>query len=119
MKFDFVTLYVKDMPASLHFYHQLLGLAILRRFPIENGEILFVGAEGQPAIELIASPDHANNHYSGFSVGIQVPSLDEATAALAAAGFPVIRGPVDAGAGARFSFVQDPNGIEVELIEYR
>lgn len=119
MKFDFVTLYVKDLAASLAFYHQLLGLTILRRFAIEGGEIVFVGANGQPAIELIASPDHAENTYSGFSIGIEVASLDEATARLAKAGFPVIRGPVSPGGGTRFSFIRDPNGIEVELIEYR
>ncbi|NLW78182.1 MAG: VOC family protein [Ruminococcaceae bacterium] len=119
MKFDFVTLYVKDMAASLEFYHQLLGLTILRRFSIENGEIVFVGANGQPAIELIAGPDNAQNTYSGFSIGIEVASLDEATARLGQAGFPVIRGPVSPDGATRFSFIQDPNGIEVELIEYR
>jgi lactoylglutathione lyase len=44
MKFCWSTLKVKDMEASLHFYRDVLGLKLERRFQAEGGtEIAFLG----------------------------------------------------------------------------
>lgn len=119
MGFDFATIYVPDLERSLRFYRDLLGLAVIRRHPIEDGELAFLGVAGQPSLEIIGGPAQAGHTYGGFSIGIAVASLEEATEKLAKAGHPVIRGPFSPGPGVRFSFVKDPDGIEVELIEYR
>lgn len=118
MHFDFVTIYTRDMDKSLAFCQELLGLSLLRRSAIENGEMAFLGVEGQPTIEIIAGPEHEKHDYSGFSLGIAVKSLDEATALLEKAGYPLERGPIAPGPGVRFSFFRDPDGIEIELIEH-
>jgi lactoylglutathione lyase len=118
MKFSMVTIYVKNMEKSLSFYHELLGLDIVRRKPYNDGELAFLGIAGQPNIELIYAPDFAGQtSYSGFSVGIEVDSLEAATERMKQAGFPRIRGPVSPSPGVSFSFFHDPNGVEIELIE--
>lgn len=118
MKFGFVTLYVQNLDRALGFYHGLLGLPVLQRHPAGAGELAFLGLTGQPSIELLYAPGTPPPTPNGFSVGIEVPSLDEATALLAQNGFPVVRGPLQPAPHTRFSFVRDPDGFEVELIEY-
>ena len=118
MKFSFVTIYVQDMDKSLEFYHNALGLGIVeRRFVDSGGEMAMVGEEGQPTIELLFDPVYAQNSYTGFSIGIEVESLDEAVAHLESYGCFVVRGPYSPTPDVRFSFVRDPNDIAVELIE--
>ncbi|MDL2237958.1 VOC family protein [Christensenellaceae bacterium OttesenSCG-928-K19] len=118
MKFSLATVFVNNMEASLHFYHGLLGLPIQAMRPAGNGELAMLGMEGQPQIELIFDPQQTQNTYAGFSLGIEVQSLEGATALLAKEGHPTIRGPICPMPGVRFSFVHDPNGITVQLIEY-
>lgn len=118
MKFDFITMHVKNMEDSLRFYNEYLGLPLRRRQQIPGGQLAFLGEENAPQIELIYTEGEPPAACAGFSVGIAVPNLEEATAALAAKGHPVIRGPVSPTPGTVFSFVKDPNGAEIELIEY-
>ncbi|MDL2233128.1 VOC family protein [Ruminococcaceae bacterium OttesenSCG-928-L11] len=118
MHFDFITVYVADMEASIRFYNGLLGLEVLRRHPIEDGELAFLGVDGQPTIEIISGPAFADNTYNGFSIGIAVPSLDDATKRMEENGYPLVRGPISPNPSARFSYFRDPHGIEVQLIEH-
>src|SRR5665648_733820 len=53
MKFCWVTINVKDMEKSLHFYQEIIGLNINRRMkPNSDMEIIFLGS-GETQIELI------------------------------------------------------------------
>ncbi|MFV0402013.1 MAG: VOC family protein [Oscillospiraceae bacterium] len=119
MQFDFITVYVEKMEPMVQFYRDYLGLSLLRRQAIENGgELAFFGEEGQPSIEVISSPANAGRSYDGFSIGIAVENLDEAVDKLAKLGHPIHRGPISPSPGTRFSFLRDPSGIEVQLIEH-
>lgn len=119
MKFSFITLYVKDMEKSLACYRDTIGLAVLSRNATEDGELAFLGIEGEPNIELIMSPTFAQNSYKGFSVGFEVESLEASTAVMEAAGYARLRGPIMPHPGAVFSFFDGPNGEEIQLIEHR
>ena len=60
-------------------------------------------------------------HFDGFSrLAIRVPDLSMTVERIRAAGYPILEEPrvIEAG-GARIklAFVQDPNGMRVELIE--
>ncbi|MCC8022999.1 MAG: VOC family protein [Clostridiales bacterium] len=118
MEFSFVTLYVKDLEASLSFYRDAIGLAVLRRQETANGALAFVGAPGQPNIELLCTPDNREGCDRGFSLGFRVDSLERAQADLEARGVRKLRGPVEPGSGVRFSFFAGPDGEEIQLIEY-
>jgi lactoylglutathione lyase len=117
MDFSFVTVYVSDMEASLSFYNGLLGLPVRAAIPYRTGEMAMLGRDGMPMIELISRANGDAVAYSGFSVGIAVGSLDEAVKKLASHGHDVIRGPFSPMPGVRFSFIHNPDGIEIELIE--
>jgi lactoylglutathione lyase len=53
MKFCWVTINVKDMEKSLHFYQEIIGLNINRRMkPNSDREIIFLGSS-ETQIELI------------------------------------------------------------------
>jgi len=119
MYFDFITVYVPDVEKSLQFYNGILGLEILKRHPIEGGELAFVGVNGQPTIEFIGNPGNAGNTYNGFSIGIAVESLEDAVALLERHGHPVIRGPISPDPSTVFSYIKDSDGIEVQLIEHK
>jgi lactoylglutathione lyase len=115
MNFAHVTLFVKDLERSLAFYHGVLELPITRRMPGPQGPV-FLGEKDEPAIELIGGK--ADPQFSGFSIGFQVPSLEEATRKLASLGIAKLRGPISPNPTVKFSFFADPDGVEVQLIEY-
>lgn len=117
MRFGFVTVFVSNMARSLAFYQTLLGLPLLRQMQTPGGQLAFLGKPDEPSLELIS--DGETHSYNGFSIGIEVDDLDAATALLAENGYAVHRGPVQPNPQTRFSFVRDPDGIEIELIEQR
>jgi len=116
MHFTHVTLHVKDIEQSLAFYHGALGMPVARRLSGADGPV-FLGGAGGPLIELIGGAERPA--FAGFSLGFTVPSLADAEAALAAAGYPKVRGPISPRPGVAFSFFKDPGGAEIELVEQR
>ena len=116
MKFIHVILYVRDIEKSLSFYHDLLGLPIVRRSPGPDGPV-FLGDEGNPLIELIGGKQEPV--FSGFSLGFAVDSLDETSKKMEAAGYKKIRGPISPNPSISFSFFPDPDGAEIQLAEYK
>ena len=116
MKFNHVTLFVTDIEKSLSFYNGVLGLAIVRRIPGPTGPV-FLGIEGEPLVELIGGQEKPV--FSGFSVGFGVDSLDEATKKMEDAGYKKLRGPISPNPSVKFSFFPDPDGAEIQLVEYK
>ena len=116
MKFIHVTLFVKDLEKSLSFYHGVLGLPIVRRIPGPNGPV-FLGNEGEPQVELIGGQQEPT--FSGFAVGFAVDSLDEGTKKMEDAGYKKLRGPISPNPSVKFSFFPDPDGAEIQLVEYK
>jgi lactoylglutathione lyase len=97
----------------------LLGLKLVRRSPSGDGELAFLGEQGQPNIELVCHPGEAKQAYSGFTLGFRVESLKDGTAKMEQAGYPLVRGPISPGPAVSFSFFRDPDGIEIQLLEQR
>ena len=109
-----LALHVKDMEKSLAFYSTLLGLSVLRRHsPGEGREMVFLGEDGKPRLELILTGEGAT--YAGFSIGFPVDDLAGIKERLARHGYPVTR-EVVAGPDTTLCFLEGPNGEQVELI---
>lgn len=117
MKFLWCTLYVKDMAESLAFYQEVAGLSIDRRFPIDNGEIVFLG-DGETKVELIYDgSDKWAAGKDGISLGFKAQSLDEKIALVKEKGIDIVAGPIQPSPVFKFFFVDDPNGVRIQFVE--
>ncbi len=119
MRFGWVTLNVKDMPASLDFYTKVVGLRINRQIkPMPGTEIAFLGdGESGTELELIANGKNTNPQYGAdVFIGFEVPSLEECMGQLAEKKIP-FRGPFQPGPMIKFVYVEDPNGAQIQFFE--
>jgi lactoylglutathione lyase len=116
---------VANLPRSIKFYTQVLGMQLLRTS--ENPEykysLAFVGYEGNPAqaeIELTYNWG-VENYDMGTAYGhiaLGVPDAYAAVEKIKASGGNVTReaGPVKGGSTV-IAFVTDPDGYKIELIQ--
>ena len=117
---------VGDLPRSIAFYTQVLGMQLIRQSENETGRytLAFLGyAGGNPAqaeLELtynwgVSSYD-IGTAYGHIALG--VPDCAAACDKIRAAGGLITReaGPVKGGSTV-IAFVQDPDGYKIELIE--
>ena len=120
------SIFVNDMNESIDFYTKKLGLKLLDgpfHYP-GNADMAFVGADWNSYVELVYDleehpPYEIGNRYEHLSVEVDgdLPAFVER---LQAGGVKVIKGPKKSPGGTRWiAFVEDPNGIPVELLEPR
>lgn len=116
-----ITLSVKNMRESLKFYNELLGIEIFKRFSPNPGvDIAMIGKKDGPKVELICSGDNNSRIQTrGISIGFQVNSLDEIMEYMKEKGISIKRGPISPSAGVRFFFIEDPDGVEIQIVESR
>lgn len=120
---------VRDVEASLHFYRDGLGMAVLDRYDFEKGRfsILFLSyagyRDGPAALELTYNWDQAEDysHGSGYGhVAIGVSDVQAMYERLASFGGKPVTAPKSMIAGApQLAFVKDPDGYAIELIQLR
>jgi lactoylglutathione lyase len=116
---------VGDLPRSIDFYTNVLGMKLLRTTdrPEQKYSLAFVGYgdESQGAV-LELTFNHGVDRYeigTGYGhVAIEVADAKAACDAVRARGGSVTReaGPVKGGTTV-IAFVQDPDGYKIELIE--
>ena len=120
------SIFVNDMAASIDFYTNKLGLKLLDgplHYP-GNADMAFVGADWNSYIELVYDledhPPYAiGNRYEHLALELDgdFPAQIEQ---LRKKGVKVLSGPKKSPGGGRWlAFVEDPNGIPVELLEPR
>jgi lactoylglutathione lyase len=117
------SIFVNDLDESIRFYTQALGLKLLDRAHYEgNADMAFVGADWNAYIELVYDledhpPYELGNRYEHLAVEIE-GDMQETCRRLAAQGVRILKGPKKSPGGTRWiAFVEDPNGIPVELLE--
>jgi catechol 2,3-dioxygenase-like lactoylglutathione lyase family enzyme len=124
-----IVLMVKDVPASLQFYNDVLGLETISPASMQGPRFLRVGPAVPgvpPQIVLVPRPANApelpsdRRQRSVHHIGLEIAAADLPTerARLEGLGFEVRTGqhpflPVDA------IYVDDPDGNEVELVAWR
>lgn len=121
MKFCWITLNVNNMDESIKFYHELLGVEILERFNAgEDMEIAMLGEPDKPKIELIHNKrNKVVAQGTGISIGFEVDSLNKAMEYVKDKSISIKRGPVSPSPTTRFFFIDDPNGIEIQIVEHK
>lgn len=120
MKFTFATIHVKDLEKSIHFYETVIGMKLVRRFPGgPHSEIAFL-ADGPAEIELICEKDAITPTYcEELSLGFSVENLDQAMDFIKQQGVEIVSGPFQPNPATRFFFIQDPEGVSLEIIEQK
>jgi len=118
---------VRDLDASLKFYHDLLGMKVLRRQEYPDGKftLAFVGYGGEDdhtVLELTYNWDQEKPYDMGSGYGhiaIGVSDIYKACKDLKDNGVKIVRppGPMKHGTTV-IAFIEDPDGYKVELIEW-
>lgn len=124
MKFSHVTLSVSDLEASVRFYHDIVGLEIMRRFPAGPGrEIVFLGS-GDTEVELISGANHDRPDSGGtlpgqgISMGFAAASLEDLISLLRENGYETDGNIISPQPNVRFFFAKDPDGYSVQFIAW-
>jgi catechol 2,3-dioxygenase-like lactoylglutathione lyase family enzyme len=121
-KFTYTGIRVKDLEKSVDFYTKVLGMKENGRSKIEQtgGEtVTLTTHEGGPVLELnwYGKGSKFNTEYSvGESVdhlAFQVDDLDKAAEEAKKAGHPLVLDMKTP--SSRWAYIQDPNGIFIEL----
>lgn len=119
MKFSWVTLHVKDIEKSLKFYQGVLHLPLNSRFNANGVEIVMLGEDEKTKIELLQDgKSHITGGAAGVSIGLEVESLDKSLAYMESKGFS-IAGPFSPSPHISFFFIEDPDGVSVQLLEQK
>ena len=125
-RFLHTSIFVNDMAASIDFYTKKLGLQLLDgplHFP-GNADMAFVGADWNSYVELVFDleehpPYELGNRYEHLALEVE-GDLTAVIGKLEAQGVKVLQAPKKSPGGSRaIAFVEDPNGIPVELLEPR
>ncbi len=120
------SIFVNDMAESIAFYTEKLGLKLLggpNHYP-GNADMAFVGKDWNAYIELVfdleehAAYDMGNRiEHLAMDVEGDLPAVIER---LRGQGVKITKEPKKAPSGDRWiAFVEDPNGIPIELLEPR
>lgn len=118
------SIFVNNMDESLDFYTKKLGLKLLGgpdHYP-GNADMAFVGSNWDAYIELVYDledhpPYQIGNRYEHLALEVD-GDLNAVCEKLKSQGVKVLKGPKKSPGGTRsIAFVEDPNGIPVELLE--
>ncbi|GAC1652571.1 MAG: lactoylglutathione lyase [Vulcanimicrobiaceae bacterium] len=120
------SIFVNDMNESIDFYTKKLGLKLLDgpyHYP-GNADMAFVGSDWNAYIELVYDleehpPYTLGNRYEHLALEVE-GDLEGAIETLRAQGVKIVKDVKKSpGGGRSIAFVEDPNGIPVELLEPR
>lgn len=123
MRYLHTMIRVRDLPATLRFFCDGLGLTEIRRRDYETGRftLVFLGVPGQdtgdsPQVELTHNWDNTEPYPGGRNFGhlaFEVGDVYAACARLRDLGYVINRPPRDG----RMAFVRSPDNISVELLQ--
>lgn len=125
-RFLHTSIFVNNMDESIDFYTQKLGLKLLDgpyHYP-GNADMAFVGHDWNSYIELVYdleehSPYQLGNRYEHLAIEAD-GELESYIADLKRKGVKIVKDVYKSPGGTRaIAFIEDPNGIPVEVLEYR
>jgi len=125
-RFLHTSIFVNDMKETIDFYTQKLGMQLLDgpyHYP-GNADMAFVGHSWDAYIELVYDledhpPYELGNRYEHLALEVE-GDLAEYMNGLRAKGVKIVKDVYKSPSGTRaIAFIEDPNGIPVELLEPR
>jgi len=119
MKISWITIYVKNMEESKRFYCDVIGLKIKTEMNPKPGlKICFLDGETID-YELIEDADHRDVKIGkSITVAFLVEALNKKIHDHKKKGVEKIVGPVQPAPNIRFVFIQDPNGMTIQIAEH-
>ena len=125
-RFLHTSIFVNDMSESIDFYTKKLGLSLLdgpHHYP-GNADMAFIGKDWNAYIELVYDleehpPYQLGNRYEHLALEVD-EDLGAYVDGLKSKGVRVLRDVYKSPSGTRaIAFIEDPNGIPLELLEPR
>ena len=103
-----------DRARSLHFYRDVLGLAVYREFgpPDDPGVVFFLGSG-----YLEVSGRSTGSAGESMMLWLQVRDVTAEHARLVAAEVPVVREPLTEPWGLIEMWIEDPDGVRIVVVE--
>jgi lactoylglutathione lyase len=120
------SIFVNNMDESIEFYTKQLGLTLLggpNHYP-GNADMAFVGKNWDAYVELVFDleehePYALGNRVEHLAMDVE-GALPDVIEKLRAQGVKIVKEPKKSPGGDRWiAFVEDPNGIPIELLEPR
>ncbi len=119
MKFHHISLRVKDFNKSVEFYKALTRLTVAKSFKAGEGDVAYLqNAEGETMLELISLPNDVTFEGKGMFLCFATDNLEAAHKMAVDGGYnpSPIRNPEPT---AKYFYVYDPDGVSVQLREYK
>lgn len=118
MTFSLVTLRVSNLENSLAFYQKILRQSIIAQFSNAAGErIVMLGREDLPHLELVEMPVQSRPLGAGVSIGFQVEDAEKIIKQVQLLYPCKPIGPISPNEHIRFTFINDPDGYQIQLLE--
>ena len=113
---------VKDLQKSLDFYQKLLNMSFVKKKRLDDCELYYLEDEEHTSqIELTYNDETPENGYeNGNAFGhfaFSVDSMVDFTTKMNSLGYEYLYEPYEIFSGTVISFVKDPDGNEIELIQ--
>lgn len=117
MRMQHVTIMSNSLDESVVFYQDVVGLSIVRdlRDQPEHKIVFLSDKEGETCVELVCNPDGAFAG-SGISIGFSVENAADYREKLLKDGYEAGE-MISPNPKARFFFVKDPNGVDIQFVE--
>jgi len=118
MKVCWVMIIIKNMNESIYFYHEILGLPVIKRFGgVNSPEIAFLG-DRETQIELVCNNEKQNSSIGAdISIGFEVSSVDDLITELKQKKISIHDGPYQPSQKLKFFYVLDPDGVSIQFVE--
>ena len=111
-KFKLATVIVDHIEDSIHFYQDVLGFQLVRKFYQEQGGLCLLKSPDGASIELIDSKAFPVGFWS---LGMEVDDFEAAIEDLRGKGMKFIWGPQELPLG-KLAGLKDPNGVKIMVL---
>jgi lactoylglutathione lyase len=122
MRFLHTRLKVRDIERAIAFYTQHLGCMLTERKTSPRGtQLAFLRLPGVEAdLELAYLPWDPDFQLAEdiFHVAFEVTGMAETVARMREAGVTITEEPMQTSSGSWMAFIEDPDGYEIELLDY-
>ena len=115
MHIKHMTLRVKDLEQSIHFYETITELKVVRRFQEDPADLAFLtNGEGETQIELLHIPQGQTFEGKGMFICFETDQLEKMHRLAQEQGYnpSAIQSPGD---GTHYFYLYDPDGVSVQL----